>query len=99
MANNDYGPSIVLFPNTDRQTGQPITDPKKPSMTGKLEGLNAPEILAALQAGEDLRIAVWTKESKNGGKRFLSGAVSVFEKKDDAPQQQAPAAPAPDLPF
>jgi len=104
MANNEYGPSIVLFQNRDRETGERITDPTKPSMTGKLSGLNTPEILAAIQAGEDLRVAVWTKTpKKQGGDRLLSGVVEVFKKivagitGNNAPAQ--PPASNEELPF
>jgi uncharacterized protein (DUF736 family) len=60
----------------------------QPDMTGKIN-VN----------GTDMRLAGWTKTSKDGSKKFLSIAVSELEEQKPAPAPVADEDPNDDIPF
>ena len=85
MAYEPKNGDITIFRNEDKKEGS-----NQPDYTGKYTDL---------VTGEQRRVALWIKEAKSSGKKFMSGSVSVpQQKQDSAPAAPAPAAD-PDLPF
>jgi hypothetical protein len=59
----------------------------QPDVTGKLDAMSA-EVIAAIAAGKQVRLAGWLKEGRDG--KFLSLKVSVMrERAPSNPQMQA----------
>ena len=86
MAYEPKNGDITIFRNEDKAEGS-----NQPDYTGKYTDL---------VTGEQRRVALWIKEAQSTGKKFFSGKISVPQKRQgEAPQQQAPAAGNPDLPF
>jgi hypothetical protein len=57
---------------------------KHPDLTGKLEALS-PDVIAAITAGKQVRLAGWWRDGRDG--KFLSLKVSVMRERAEQPTE------------